>query len=159
MPGQTVKDLIRINNEARQRTAKAMMAVAEHAKIDPGQAVKELDRIIAGHDERLEATRAAMAASAARFESEIKLREERITELRNLQAQYQQAGGGRPEREADLEDITGIGPVAAERLRTAGITSVKALSRTAPARIAEILGTNPDKAAEFITEAKRLLRA
>ena len=58
--------------------------------------------------------------------------------------------------EYDLEDIKGIGPVLAKRLRAAGITSVKVLAMLPSREIAKITGLSENKA-EFIAESARAL--
>ena len=58
--------------------------------------------------------------------------------------------------EYDLEDIKGIGPVLAKRLRAAGITSVKVLAMLPSREIARITGLSENKA-EFIAESARAL--
>jgi len=156
MADKTLNEIIKLRDEARKRMIESMAIVAKGGRIDPNLAVRELDRIIAAHDERLKAIRAAMANSVSRFENELKHRETRIAELRILRKQYSEEGGP-PEREIRLRDVKGIGPVAEERLGKSGITSVKVFAATSPARIAEILERNEDAAKEFISEAKRLL--
>ena len=57
-----------------------------------------------------------------------------------------------------LADITGIGPVIADKLTAGGITSIAQLAAAAPGHVAEILGySTTTKAAAFIKEAKSLM--
>ncbi|MCX6581391.1 MAG: hypothetical protein NT166_14555 [Candidatus Aminicenantes bacterium] len=57
-----------------------------------------------------------------------------------------------------LADITGIGPVIADKLTAGGITSIAQLAAAAPGHVAEILGySTTTKAAAFIKEAKNLM--
>jgi len=57
-------------------------------------------------------------------------------------------------RELDLEDIKGIGPVIARKLREAGITSVKALAVTPPKLISELTGLGESRAAALAAAAR-----
>ena len=154
MADKTVDDLIRLREEARKRVTEAMAAVARGGRIDSGLAARELDRMIAAQRERLDATRAAMANAMSRFESEVKQREARIAELKELRKQFAEPTPG-----PRLRDVKGIGPVAAERLEKNGITSLKILAETSPERLAEILERNEEAAKEIILEARRLLRS
>jgi predicted flap endonuclease-1-like 5' DNA nuclease len=158
MADKTINDIIKRRDEARKRMTESMAVVAEGGQIDSALAVKELDRIIAAQGTRLEATRVAMANSMSRFENEVKVRESRIAELKDLRKRFGEGGGSSPGSGLRLRDVKGIGPVAEERLHKSGITSVKVFAETPAARIAEILGRNEDAAKEFISEAKRLLK-
>ncbi|MDS0477149.1 helix-hairpin-helix domain-containing protein [Natrinema sp. 1APR25-10V2] len=59
----------------------------------------------------------------------------------------------------DLEDLEGIGPTYAERLRTGGIESVSKLAVTDPARVADVAETSEPLAQNWIDEAHRLVEA
>jgi predicted flap endonuclease-1-like 5' DNA nuclease len=61
-----------------------------------------------------------------------------------------------PPREPELEDIYGIGPVYASRLREAGIRTFADLAETPAERIDEILGRHQPQAAQWIAEARSL---
>jgi predicted flap endonuclease-1-like 5' DNA nuclease len=56
----------------------------------------------------------------------------------------------------DLSQIRGIGPVFKGRLAAAGIARFEEVAATPAARLAEIAGVSESKAAEWITQAKRL---
>jgi predicted flap endonuclease-1-like 5' DNA nuclease len=157
MADKTISEIIKLRDAARKRMTEAMKLAAGGGRVDPALAAKELDRVIAAQDQRLEATRAAMANSVTRFENEVRLRETRIAELRELRKQLGD-DGGKTAPPVRLRDVKGIGPVAEERLHEGGITSVKVFAETPPARIAELLERNADVAKEFIREAKRLLK-
>jgi predicted flap endonuclease-1-like 5' DNA nuclease len=157
MADKTLNDIIKLRDEARKRMTESMAVVAEGGQIDSALAVRELDRIIAAQDTRLEATRAAMANSMSRFENEVKFRESRIAELKDLRERFVE-GGSSPGSGLRLRDVKGIGPVAEERLHKSGITSVKVFAETPAVRIAEILGRDEDAAKGFLSEAKRLLK-
>ncbi len=58
----------------------------------------------------------------------------------------------------DLEDIKGIGPVLAKKLRDAGIASVKALALMPPRELANITGLSESRAAYISAKARELLR-
>jgi predicted flap endonuclease-1-like 5' DNA nuclease len=163
MAGRTIDEIITLGSEARQRIREAMSAASSGRRIDPNLAIKELDRVIAAQGERLEATRAAMARSASRFENEVRVRETRIAELRSLRERFE----GRepvvpvepeppapPAGPGGLRDIRGIGRVAEDRLRESGITTIRELSEAPPARIAEILDASEERATEFVREAR-----
>ena len=123
--------------------------------------------MIAHQGERIEATKADMELAISRFKSEIEIREGRIKKLRELRAQYEKGGDDRTgpsavtppraEGEIELQTVKGIGPVGEERLRAGGITTLKALSESPPAKIAEILDVSEERAATFVSEAKTLL--
>ncbi len=61
-------------------------------------------------------------------------------------------------KEYDLEDIKGVGPVLAKRLRAAGITSVKILAMLPSREIAKITGLSETKAETIAEAARSLLR-
>ena len=144
------------DNQARPRPL-PMTEINRRAVIDSALAVKELDRIIAAHGERLESTKAAMASAISRFEKELELRESRVAELQELRKQFAK-GIDKPGPDIRLQDVKGIGPVAEKRLHDSGINSLEALTKTPPKRIAEIIERNEETAKEFIAEAKRLLK-
>jgi len=56
-----------------------------------------------------------------------------------------------------LEDVPGIGPKTAEKLREHGVEDVEDLIASQPAEIAKILGVSAFKAKELIASAKELL--
>jgi DNA repair protein RadA len=56
-----------------------------------------------------------------------------------------------------LEDVEGIGPATAEKLRAAGITTVEALAVTPVRTLVEIADISEDKAAEITQNARNLL--
>jgi DNA repair protein RadA len=56
-----------------------------------------------------------------------------------------------------LEDVEGIGPATAEKLRAAGITTVEALAITPVRTLVEIADISEDKAAEITQNARNLL--
>ncbi len=62
------------------------------------------------------------------------------------------------EKQYVLEDVKGIGPILARRLREAGITSVKALALTPPRIIAQITGLSESRAAALASAARALLK-
>ncbi len=63
-----------------------------------------------------------------------------------------------PEAEPDdLKVIKGIGPVYADRLGAAGITSYRALADADAATVAETAGTTEEAAAGWIAQAEALL--
>ncbi|MCS7139568.1 MAG: DNA repair and recombination protein RadA [Candidatus Nezhaarchaeota archaeon] len=58
----------------------------------------------------------------------------------------------------DLTDVKGIGPVTAEKLRSAGITSVEMLAVTPVRTLVEIAGLGEDKALELVKAARSLIQ-
>lgn len=55
----------------------------------------------------------------------------------------------------ELTDITGIGPVYAERLSDAGIDSAHDLAAATPATVADAAGVSEERAAGWIDAARR----
>jgi len=60
--------------------------------------------------------------------------------------------------ETDLADLTGITKKMAETIAAAGITSIRALSTTAPRRLARLTDLKRDRAEKLIESAKRYQR-
>ena len=58
----------------------------------------------------------------------------------------------------DLQDVEGIGPTTAKKLKEAGITSVMELAVTTVEQLAVDINSSKDSAAAFIMAAQRLLR-
>ena len=58
----------------------------------------------------------------------------------------------------DLEDVKGIGPVLARKLREAGITSVRTLALMPPRELARITGLGESRAALLSASARSLLK-
>jgi predicted flap endonuclease-1-like 5' DNA nuclease len=166
MAGKTLQELIKRQDEARLQAKNALSTVSTGKTIDPKEAARELDRMIAEQGARVEVTRAAQVASNLRFETEIKAREQRIAELTELSEQYKRGTSkpthpNRPTRPAGrgrLQDVNGIGAVAEKRLEEGGIDTLDALSKAPPAKVAELLGVQEERAAVFVAEARRLSR-
>ncbi|MCD6510852.1 MAG: DNA repair and recombination protein RadA [Thermoprotei archaeon] len=59
--------------------------------------------------------------------------------------------------EYNLRDIKGIGPVMAERLREAGLTTVEAVAVMPAKQLAELIGVSEDKAMQIAQAARELL--
>ncbi|MCC6013531.1 MAG: DNA repair and recombination protein RadA [Candidatus Verstraetearchaeota archaeon] len=57
-----------------------------------------------------------------------------------------------------LEDVEGVGPATAEKLREAGITTVEALAVTPVRTLVEIADISEEKAAEITQNARNLLK-
>jgi polyhydroxyalkanoate synthase len=57
----------------------------------------------------------------------------------------------------DLEDVDGIGPTYADRLRSAGIETASALAVTDPARAAEVAATSEGVVHALIDRARTLV--
>jgi hypothetical protein len=62
------------------------------------------------------------------------------------------------EIDLDLQDIEGIGPTTAKKLKEAGITSVLGLAVTSAEQLAVDISFSKDTAAAFIVGAQNLLR-
>jgi DNA repair protein RadA len=60
--------------------------------------------------------------------------------------------------ELEIEDIEGVGPTTARKMKEAGITSVMELATTVPEELASDLGGSKETAATFIMAAQKLLR-
>lgn len=60
--------------------------------------------------------------------------------------------------ELEIEDIEGIGPTTARKMKEAGISSVMELATTVPDELASDLGGSKETAAAFIIAAQKLLR-
>jgi DNA repair protein RadA len=60
--------------------------------------------------------------------------------------------------ELEIEDIEGVGPTTARKMKEAGITSVMELATTVPEELAGDLGGSKETAATFIMAAQKLLR-
>lgn len=60
--------------------------------------------------------------------------------------------------ELEIEDIEGVGPTTARKMKEAGISSVMELATTVPEELASDLGGSKDTAATFIMAAQKLLR-
>jgi predicted flap endonuclease-1-like 5' DNA nuclease len=76
-------------------------------------------------------------------------RTDRLPEFRSAPPEHQRP---RPE----ITAIDGIGPVYAERLAAAGITSVEALAGEDAAKLAAAAGIRPGLAADWIEQASRI---
>ena len=59
---------------------------------------------------------------------------------------------------AKLEDVKGIGPALADKLRSIGVTSIEALAITPPSFISEAAGLNIDRAVKICQYARELLK-
>ena len=57
----------------------------------------------------------------------------------------------------NVQEVSGIGPATAERLKKKRITNLAHLASTEPGKLAEILDISEVRAMEFIDEARRLL--
>lgn len=60
--------------------------------------------------------------------------------------------------EMEIEDIEGVGPTTARKMKEAGISSVMELATSVPDELASDLGGSKETAATFIMGAQRLLR-
>jgi DNA repair protein RadA len=60
--------------------------------------------------------------------------------------------------EVEIEDIEGVGPTTARKMKEAGISSVMELATAVPEELASDLGGSKDTAATFILAAQKLLR-
>ena len=60
--------------------------------------------------------------------------------------------------ELEIEDIEGVGPTTARKMKEAGISSVMELATTVPEELASDLGGSKETAATFIMAAQKLLR-
>ena len=60
--------------------------------------------------------------------------------------------------ELEIEDIEGIGPTTARKMKEAGISSVMELATAVPEELATDLGGSKETAATFIMAAQKLLR-
>ena len=60
--------------------------------------------------------------------------------------------------ELEIEDIEGVGPTTARKMKEAGITSVMELATAVPEELATDLGGSKESASTFIMAAQRLLR-
>jgi DNA repair protein RadA len=60
--------------------------------------------------------------------------------------------------ELEIEDIEGVGPTTARKMKEAGISSVMELATAVPEELASDLGGSKDTAATFIMAAQKLLR-
>jgi DNA repair protein RadA len=60
--------------------------------------------------------------------------------------------------ELEIEDIDGVGPTTARKMREAGIHSVMELATAVPEELAADLGGSKDSASNFIMAAQKLLR-
>jgi len=60
--------------------------------------------------------------------------------------------------ELEIEDIEGVGPTTARKMKEAGISSVMELATTVPDELATDLGGSKETAASFIIAAQKLLR-
>ncbi|MGH9991078.1 MAG: DNA repair and recombination protein RadA [Nitrososphaera sp.] len=60
--------------------------------------------------------------------------------------------------ELEIEDIEGVGPTTARKMKEAGISSVMELATTVPDELASDLGGSKETAASFIIAAQKLLR-
>ncbi|MDI9619329.1 MAG: DNA repair and recombination protein RadA [Candidatus Nezhaarchaeota archaeon] len=58
----------------------------------------------------------------------------------------------------DLRDVKGVGPVTAEKLKNAGITSVEMLAVTPIRTLVEIAGLTEDKATDVVRAARELVQ-
>ena len=57
----------------------------------------------------------------------------------------------------DLQEVHGIGPVFAERLRGAGIDTFSGLAATGAAKLAQVLGVSIGRAESILAEARTLV--
>ena len=57
----------------------------------------------------------------------------------------------------NVQEVKGIGPTTAERLKQKRITNLAHLASTEPGKLAEILDISEVRAMAFIDEARRLL--
>ena len=62
------------------------------------------------------------------------------------------------EKDLELQDVEGIGPTTAKKLKEAGITSVMELAVTTPEQLAVDINSSKDSAAAFVMAAQKLLR-
>ena len=161
MAGTTLQELIKRQDEARGQARKALSSAVTGKQPDPEETLKHLDRLIAEQGQRLDATRAAQAATNQRFEREIKTREARISELQSLADQVKRATlePTKPTGPTRLQDVNGIGAVGEQRLKDAGIGDLQTLSKAQPERVAQLLNVSAQRATAFVTEAKRLSRS
>ena len=60
--------------------------------------------------------------------------------------------------ELEIQDIEGVGPTTARKMKDAGISSVMELATTVPEELASDLGGSKETAAAFIIAAQKLLR-
>jgi DNA repair protein RadA len=58
----------------------------------------------------------------------------------------------------EIQDVEGIGPTTAKKLKDAGVTSVLELAVTTPEQLAVDINSSKDSAAAFIMAAQKLLR-
>ncbi|MCA8880782.1 MAG: helix-hairpin-helix domain-containing protein [Rhodobacteraceae bacterium] len=169
MAGMTVSELIKRQDEARELVTESLKKVAVGKAADPAEAIARLDLMIAGQKAQVAAAREAQAEASRRFDAEIKAREDRIVELERQVEQFKD-GSSKSQKPTTpgsftggsgnllLKQIGGIGPKTESRLAAGGITDIAILSRTSEDRVAQLLGITPDKAAEYVKEAKRLTR-
>lgn len=111
------------------------------------QAEKDKAAMIA----RMDSEMTALSKRIERFEKEIE------GDRKNLVARPGDDGrDGSVVPERPIRDIRGIGEVMAARLSENGITRPSEVATMDRARLATVLGTSEERAAEFIAEARRL---
>ena len=71
---------------------------------------------------------------------------------------YTMTNASRNVAELEIEDIEGIGPTTARKMKEAGISSVMELATAIPEELATDLGGSKETAATFIMAAQKLLR-
>lgn len=89
-----------------------------------------------------------------------KLGEERLgsLEVRSRQEQpLETEAGAFQEHPDEMQQVRGVGPVFAERLRLAGIVTHRKLASTSREKLAGVLGTSSQRAEDILVDARRII--
>ena len=76
----------------------------------------------------------------------------------SIKADNKEESSSNYEKDLELQDVEGIGPTTAKKLKEAGITSVMELAVTTPEQLAVDINSSKDTAQLFVMAAQKLLR-
>ena len=165
MADRSIAEVLSAHDEAVKSIEAQLESAGRPKPVERDFFLRQKEDRLGAMKERLSRAEKDKEAMLARIDREIAALSKRIDSFareieddrKHLDTRPPNDGPGGPATpERPIRDIRGIGEVMAARLRENGITRPSEVAAMDRARLATILGTSEERAAEFIAEARRL---